>query len=1679
MKVLKKQGLMLFLIAALIVTLTLGIVFALPARTASAEEGSGFTPEHTETVMTEKALKDAVAAAGETPTLIKLGANIEMNSITSGGEGTKYYELIVERGQNIRLDLAGHKLSLALNRWSDYVIVNYGTLSIIDSSGNYSGKVVSNGLIESSRWRQASVIYNYGDLTVNANIGLERPESKGDPGADDYYNGVKSWGQSMIISGLYIPGADDTDQTISNSSVTVNGGTFTGEYGEVFKVIDANLTINDGKFMTSPYTDDGNMNNVYLFGVYTYTRDPYYPDDFYVDDEGIGHLYEEDQKKIDAELKLQKELIEKLKDYRHSDVQIKGGDFAQYTSATLKTSTNIQCCTSYEMDEWGGEYTRENLGNSEVTITLTGGRWGIDLSTYVPDGYWMELYQETTQTGAILTRYYQVSRIDENRAGALLEVNGEKHYYATFTSALLAAKKMQAETRTITLLTDNQIGQIGLTDLKGELKLDLNGHKLTVEPSNTYHITGGNGAVYRNSFVICDGSDRQDGELVLSVKSGKAITGGSFIQVSQYTTLVLESGTIRQTGYVPATYYDTKNAQYTRNCNLLSLFKLKDIFITDSNVDEYAGCVQIKGGNILSDLAFGTEGNVVGRRAGELFAWKDSNDYQNHTYECGLGEGAVSAKNKTKIFVVDLGNYLADGTTACRFSWDFNDIVSPDGLASSPDGNGDYLVTLVNEGEYFIVGSEKVSTLQAALQKAKANDTISVLQDATVSGDVEIGNGITLNLNSVVNFKVTFEGGLTLKEGASIKNGTVICNNITVDGDVTLEAVTVTGKEGVTSVTVQNGTLTIPSGTYQGVFTFEGDAKAVITGGSFSGDQIAGLEKYFGKFLGGYIKAGESYQDGELYEVKFAPNLKAQEWYDRYKNNIDKTFLIGTPEEWGYFALYVNSGLDSFRGKTAKLSANLDFASGAANGVALAAETKEPNFMPAGNKTNPFMGTLDGDNHEISGIVAREMFVGLIGYATNPSEATVDVYRITLKDSVFTVGHGFLDALNEKDDTTLAGGAIIGQSHFGTVQSDIKLENITVDHDITGYRVFNGAVIGHTFGVVSVENLEMTGSSVSSDWKAGGVAGYCEDNFTLKNGTLSEISVEIGDGSTGSGVILGHANGPKTTIENCKVDAPDQLLIGTSVPGAGQQRSKLIEITGSETDIHVKSLGQLNTTENVQIELSKDEEGNASQVQFSSEELPSNLTVTNDGNPVDLSGGLKTDPENGSFIFEADAKKIDLYSEGSVHVGSFNTLEEALAKASAGDRIYVNESISENITIAAGMDVIINLLGHTLTGKITVDGGKLTLENGIFTAESGDVVTVKDGGKLILAVPKLGEDETVIKELTITSKDGKAIEGEYTVETNDNEVCVRKGESEIYLAKEHDHSNYTYTAAGDTITVHCVHDGAELGTVKVVAPANTTFSGDAIEATVVVDPDGLVAAPAIIYKNAESEVVDSVVNSGVYTANITLGDVTASVEFTVKKASVRIGGISAVKEYDGSAEFEGEVEEATVTLSSGETTTAAELSLTVRVKLVLSDSNVGTHTYAKIVEIHVTGDGTANYEVEPVGNQAFIEVKVTERALTVRVNRDGSVSYEGFVNGEDESVLEGELHLERVDNGDGTSTVTPSGLTSANYVITFESGIVENEQSNNALWITLAVVGGVIAALGAVAVVYAVRRKKN
>ncbi|GEM_PF-1278164 len=99
-----------------------------------------------------------------------------------------------------------------------------------------------------------------------------------------------------------------------------------------------------------------------------------------------------------------------------------------------------------------------------------------------------------------------------------------------------------------------------------------------------------------------------------------------------------------------------------------------------------------------------------------------------------------------------------------------------------------------------------------------------------------------------------------------------------------------------------------------------------------------------------------------------------------------------------------------------------------------------------------------------------------------------------------------------------------------------------------------------------------------------------------------------------------------------------------------------------------------------------------------------------------------------------------------------------------------------------------------------------------------------------------------------------------------------------------------------------------------------------------------------------------------------------------------------------------------------------------------------------------SGYSVANYDIT-FTNGTF---KINKAALTITANSENitygddkptfSVSYSGFVNNENESVLGGSLVLEcgyvRYGNV-GTYSITPSGLTSGNYAITFESGTLK------------------------------------
>lgn len=142
----------------------------------------------------------------------------------------------------------------------------------------------------------------------------------------------------------------------------------------------------------------------------------------------------------------------------------------------------------------------------------------------------------------------------------------------------------------------------------------------------------------------------------------------------------------------------------------------------------------------------------------------------------------------------------------------------------------------------------------------------------------------------------------------------------------------------------------------------------------------------------------------------------------------------------------------------------------------------------------------------------------------------------------------------------------------------------------------------------------------------------------------------------------------------------------------------------------------------------------------------------------------------------------------------------------------------------------------------------------------------------------------------------------------------------------------------------------------------------------------------------------------------------------------------------------------------------AEANLSVTVQGRLSDYNVGTQVVL-ITSIVLSGN-LADYRLALSGQQTYAVVEIEQAELTVRVNADGSVSYEGFVNGEDVGALAGELILTREGN-----VVTPSGLESANYRITYVSGTLEETNGTNSAWLwAVASMSAGVLALGVVLV---------
>ena len=192
-------------------------------------------------------------------------------------------------------------------------------------------------------------------------------------------------------------------------------------------------------------------------------------------------------------------------------------------------------------------------------------------------------------------------------------------------------------------------------------------------------------------------------------------------------------------------------------------------------------------------------------------------------------------------------------------------------------------------------------------------------------------------------------------------------------------------------------------------------------------------------------------------------------------------------------------------------------------------------------------------------------------------------------------------------------------------------------------------------------------------------------------------------------------------------------------------------------------------------------------------------------------------------------------------------------------------------------------------------------------------------------------------------------------------------------------------------------------------------------------------------------------NAGTGTVTLTSSSLSGSgtANFTINKKSVTVpSGITAQNKV-----YNGNTAATLVTTSAVFSGKVGSDNLTISATGTFSDANVGTNKTVTLSGLTLGGSQAGNYQLANSGNQATTTASITKKSLTVTANprtitygdapaNDG-VTYSAFASNESSTVLGGTLaynySYSQFDDI-GSYTITPSGLTSNNYDITFNTG---------------------------------------
>ncbi|MDE6952503.1 MAG: Ig-like domain-containing protein [Erysipelotrichales bacterium] len=189
----------------------------------------------------------------------------------------------------------------------------------------------------------------------------------------------------------------------------------------------------------------------------------------------------------------------------------------------------------------------------------------------------------------------------------------------------------------------------------------------------------------------------------------------------------------------------------------------------------------------------------------------------------------------------------------------------------------------------------------------------------------------------------------------------------------------------------------------------------------------------------------------------------------------------------------------------------------------------------------------------------------------------------------------------------------------------------------------------------------------------------------------------------------------------------------------------------------------------------------------------------------------------------------------------------------------------------------------------------ISFENAYYIVKNTPTDIIKSNDFLVghLNGGEIPKDAIVVKGgLVIPVKKGSIFEGWYDNEALTGDAITSPVTGQTYYAKwkvcHHDNNNYAYTAEDSTLTQMCGDCGHVFGTATLLAPESLTYDGLTKTASITTSQDWIGDVPVIAYYSHNKKLSNAPIDAGVYTAQIAMDDVTASVDFTIEKAHLNI-----------------------------------------------------------------------------------------------------------------------------------------------------------------------------------------------